>query len=112
MLKIKKILVKTILFKINFINLTNFQKIVEGINFNINHGSSFMLVNSVVNPDPGVAKERVYQDYIQKCQILLVERLELAKKLVINLILREQAWSHIVFRKIFWKQKNICLDLI
>jgi hypothetical protein len=37
MLKIKEILIKIILFKINHINLVNFQKIIEGINFNINH---------------------------------------------------------------------------
>jgi hypothetical protein len=51
----------------------------------------------LVNPDPALAKERLYQDYIQECQILLVERPYLAKKLAIDLILREQAWfpSHI-----------------
>jgi hypothetical protein len=63
------------LFKINLINLINFRKI--------------MLVNSVVNPDLAIAKERLYQDYIQECQILLIERLDLAKKLLIDLILRE-----------------------
>jgi hypothetical protein len=39
MLKIKEILIKTILFKINYSNLIDFQKITEGIKFNINHGS-------------------------------------------------------------------------
>jgi hypothetical protein len=55
-LKIKEILIKLILFKINYINLINFQKSIEGINFKINHGSLIMLVNLVVNP----AKERLY----------------------------------------------------
>jgi hypothetical protein len=86
----------------NLINLINFQKIIEGINFKINHGSLIMLVNSVVNSDLAIAKERLYQDYIQECQILLIERPELAKKLAIDLILREQAWfpSHLDTREI------------
>jgi hypothetical protein len=51
-----------------------------------------MLVSSLVNPDLAIAKERLlYQDYIQKYQILLVECPDLAKKLPINLILRKQA---------------------
>jgi hypothetical protein len=50
-----------------------------------------MLVNSIVNPDLAIAKERLYQDYIQECQILLSERPDLAKKLALDLILREQA---------------------
>jgi hypothetical protein len=45
-----------------------------------------------VNPDLAIANERLYQDYIQECQILLVEKSNLAKKLVIDLILREKAW--------------------
>jgi hypothetical protein len=44
-----------------------------------------------VNPDLTIAKERLYQDYIQECQILLTERLDLAKKLAIDLILKKQA---------------------
>jgi hypothetical protein len=50
-----------------------------------------MLVNSLVNPDLAIAKERLYQDYIQECQILLVEMPDLEKKLAIDLILRELA---------------------
>jgi hypothetical protein len=65
MLKIKEILIKLRLFKINYINLINFQKIIEDINFKINH----MLVSSLVNPDLVIDKERLYQDYIQECQI-------------------------------------------
>jgi ribosomal protein L30/L7E len=60
MLKIKEILIKLRLFKINYINLINFQKIIKGINFKINH----MLVSSLVNPDLVIDKERLYQDYI------------------------------------------------
>jgi hypothetical protein len=40
----------------------------------------------VVNPDLAIAKDRLYQDYIQKYQILLIERPDLAKKLAIDLI--------------------------
>jgi hypothetical protein len=52
------------LFKINFSNLVDFQKITEGLNFNINHGLLIMLVSSLVNPDPTITKERLCQDYI------------------------------------------------
>jgi hypothetical protein len=38
-----------------------------------------MLVNSVINPNLTVVKDKLYQDYIQECQVLLVERPELAK---------------------------------
>jgi hypothetical protein len=41
MLKIKKILIKIIIFKINYSNLIDFQKIIEGINFNINYVCKF-----------------------------------------------------------------------
>jgi hypothetical protein len=44
-----------------------------------------VLVNSVVNLDTAVEKDRLYQDYIQECQVLLSERPELAKKLAIDL---------------------------
>jgi hypothetical protein len=44
------------------------------------------------NLDPTIAKERLYQDYVQQCQILLIERPKLTKKLAIDLILRKQAW--------------------
>jgi hypothetical protein len=65
-----------------------------------------MLVNSIVNPDLAIAKERLYQDYIQECQILLNERPDLVKKLAIDLILREQAWflSHLDTREIGIRQ--------
>jgi hypothetical protein len=76
--------------------LVDFQKITEGIKFNIKHKLSFMLLNSVANPDLAVAKDRLYQDYIQECQVLLLERQELAKKLAIDLILKEQAWFRIM----------------
>jgi hypothetical protein len=42
---------------------------MEGINFKINHGSLIMLVSSIINPDLAITK--LYQDYIQECQILL-----------------------------------------
>jgi hypothetical protein len=56
-----------------------------------------MLVSLLVNPNPAIAKKKLYQNYIQGCQILLVERPDLVKKLAIDLILREQAWfpSHL-----------------
>jgi hypothetical protein len=50
-----------------------------------------MLVNSLVSPDLVIDKERLYQNYIQECQILLVEKGQIVKKLVIDLILRKQA---------------------
>jgi hypothetical protein len=81
--------------------LDNFKDIYRKINYlrylENCYGLSFMLVNLVVNPDLAIAKERLYQDYFQDCQILLSERPDLAKKLAIDLILREQAWfaSHV-----------------
>jgi hypothetical protein len=71
MLKIIEILIKIILFKVNYSNLVS-------IKFNINHGLLFILVNIVVNLDLVVIKE---------CQVLLLERSEFTKKLVINLLL-------------------------
>jgi hypothetical protein len=59
MLKIKKILIKIIFFKINYNNSVDFQKITKDIKFNTNHTASFMFVNSIVNSDLAITKDRL-----------------------------------------------------
>jgi hypothetical protein len=51
-----------------------------------NYKSSFILVNTVANPDPAISKESLYQDH--KCLLLLTETSDLAKKLANNLIFK------------------------
>jgi hypothetical protein len=50
------------IIKINFNYLVNFQKFSEGINFNINHRSSFLLVS----PNLAIAKERLQVQNLRK----------------------------------------------
>jgi hypothetical protein len=49
-----------------------------------------MTLNLSINPDPAIARERIYQDYIHNCQMLLVEVPSLAEKLAIYLIQKDQ----------------------
>jgi hypothetical protein len=51
-----------------------------------------MTLNLNINPDPAIARERIYQDYIHECQMLLVEVPKLAEKLAIYLIQKDQHW--------------------
>jgi hypothetical protein len=51
-----------------------------------------MVVNLNINPDLVIAWERMYQDYIYECQMLLVEVPDLAKKLATYIIQKEQHW--------------------
>jgi hypothetical protein len=49
-----------------------------------------MTLNLNINPDPAIAWEKIYQDYIHECQMLLVEVPKLGEKLVIYLIQQDQ----------------------
>jgi hypothetical protein len=51
-----------------------------------------MTLDLSVNPDPAIAQERIYQDYLQECQLLLVEVPSLAEKFAVYLIQRDQHW--------------------
>jgi hypothetical protein len=65
-------------------DLINFQKIIESINNFINHKSLIMTVSLNINPDLAIVREKIYQNYIHECHILLVEVPDLAKKLVVK----------------------------
>jgi hypothetical protein len=43
-----------------------------------------------INHDPAIARERIYQDYLHDCQVLLTEVQSLAEKLAIYLIQNDQ----------------------
>jgi hypothetical protein len=45
-----------------------------------------------INLDPAIAWERIYQDYIHECQMLLVEVPKLVEKLMTYLIQKDQHW--------------------
>jgi hypothetical protein len=51
-----------------------------------------MTLNLNINPDPAIARERIYQDYIHECQMLLVEMPKLAENLATYLIQKDQHW--------------------
>jgi hypothetical protein len=51
-----------------------------------------MIVSLNINPDPAIAGERVYQNYIHECQMLLIKVPELAEKLATYLIQKDQHW--------------------
>jgi hypothetical protein len=51
-----------------------------------------MTLDLSVYPDPAIARERIYQDYLHECQVLLVEVPSLAEKLAVYLIQRDQHW--------------------
>jgi hypothetical protein len=51
-----------------------------------------MTVSLNINPDLAIAWERVYQDYIHECQMLLIEVSKLAEKLATYLIQKDQHW--------------------
>jgi hypothetical protein len=69
-----------------------YRKISQLRNLEKAYGSLIMTSNLNINPDLAIARERIYQDYIHKCQILLVEVPSLAEKLAIYLIQRDQHW--------------------
>jgi hypothetical protein len=56
------------------------------------YGSLIMTSLLNINPDLSIARERIYQDYLHECQMLLVEVPKLAEKLAIYLIQRDQHW--------------------
>jgi hypothetical protein len=45
-----------------------------------------------INPDPAVARERLFQDYLHECQVLLSEVPNLAERLAIHLIQNDEHW--------------------
>jgi hypothetical protein len=51
-----------------------------------------MTISLNINPNLALARERVHQDYIHECQMLLIEVPKLAKKLATYLIQKEQHW--------------------
>jgi hypothetical protein len=51
-----------------------------------------MTLDLSINPDPAIARERLYQDYLHECQVLLVEVSSLAEKLAIYLTQNDQHW--------------------
>jgi hypothetical protein len=73
-LKIKGNLIKIKIFKFNY-------TITESIKKFINHRSLVMTLNLNINPDPAIAREKIYQNYIHECQMFLVEVPKLAEKL-------------------------------
>jgi hypothetical protein len=85
-LKIKRDLIKIWIFRFNYADLISFWKITEGIKIFINHGSLIMTVSLNINPDMSIAWERIYQNYIYECQMLLIEVLKLAEKLATYLM--------------------------
>jgi hypothetical protein len=99
--------------------LDNFKDIYRKINQLRNlekvYGSLILRMNLNINPDPSIARERIYQDYIHECQMLLVEVPSLAEKLAIYLIQKDQHWflAHVnidvskVYDKCF--QENLTL---
>jgi hypothetical protein len=78
--------------------LDNFKDIYRKINQLRNlekcYGSLIMTLILNINPNPAIAWERIYQDYIHECQVLLVEVPSLAEKLAVYLIQRDQHWLH------------------
>jgi hypothetical protein len=51
-----------------------------------------MIVSLNINPNLAIARERVYQDYIHECQMLLIEVLKMGEILATYLIQKEQHW--------------------
>jgi hypothetical protein len=76
--------------------LDNFKDIYGKINqlryLQKGYGSLIMTLDLSINPDPAVVQERMYQDYLHECQVLLTEVPSLAEKLAIYLIQNDQHW--------------------
>jgi hypothetical protein len=94
-------------------NLDNFKDIYRKINqlryLEKCYGSLIMMVDLSINPDPAIARERIYQDYLHECQVLLAEVPSLAEKLAVYLIQNDQHWfpAHVNVDKCF--QDNLTL---
>jgi hypothetical protein len=54
------------------------------------YGSLIMTLDLSINSDPAVARERIFQDYLHECQVLLTEVPKLAEKLAIYLIQNDE----------------------
>jgi hypothetical protein len=77
-------------------NLDNFRDTFRKTNqlgyFEKCYGSLIMTSELSINPDPAVAWEGLYQDYLHECQVLLTEMSNLTEKLAIYLIQNDQHW--------------------
>jgi hypothetical protein len=51
-----------------------------------------MTLDLSINPDPAIVQERLFQDYLHDCQVLLTEVPNLAEKLAIYLIQNDEHW--------------------
>jgi hypothetical protein len=56
------------------------------------YGSLIMTLDLNLNPDPAIARKRLFQDYLHECQVLLTEVPKLAEKLSIYLIQNDEHW--------------------
>jgi hypothetical protein len=56
------------------------------------YGSLIMISELNINPDPAIAWERLFQDYLHECQVLLSEVPNLAERLAIHLIQNDEHW--------------------
>jgi hypothetical protein len=68
--------------------LDNFKDIFRKTNqlgyFGKCYGSLIMTLELNINPDPAVARERLFHDYLHECQVLLSEVPNLAERLAIH----------------------------
>jgi hypothetical protein len=92
---------KVLMIKLNIKDKSNnyldnfkdiYRKISQLRNLEKVYGSLIMTSILNINPDLAITQERIYQDYIHECQILLVKVPSLAEKLAIYLIQRDQHW--------------------
>jgi hypothetical protein len=60
--------------------------------FGKSYGSLIMTSELNINPDPAIARERLFQDYLHECQVLLSEVPNLAERLAIHLIQNDEHW--------------------
>jgi hypothetical protein len=74
----------------NFKNI--YRKIDQLRNLEKCYGSLIMTLDLSINPDTVVTRERLFQDYLHECQVLLVEVPSLTEKLAVYLIQKYQHW--------------------
>jgi hypothetical protein len=74
------------------------------------YGSLIMTSDLSINPDPAVAPERLYQDYLHECQLLLTEIPDLASKLAIYLIQNDQHWKPVHINVDVDEMYNKCFE--
>jgi hypothetical protein len=69
-----------------------YRKISQLRNLEKGYGSLIISLNLNINPNPTIARERIYQDYIHEYQMLLVEIPKLAEKLAVYFIQKDYYW--------------------